>query len=187
MELSKLSDAADAADAADEQANVRKKLVILGVVAVLAVGIYFLFLRTPAPPSADSLATTALTASNSAERVRAVAELGQMRSDKGFPESRPHLLRIVQESKDGEVVATAIGLLASMREGQPQLYIGALENENANVREKGWLAIQELYPNFVKVGAGYAPGGSPESRKAAIRNLRKHIEDDEKRARDSKK
>jgi len=183
MELSKLSDAADAADAADERANVRKKLVLLGIVVVLAVGIYFLFLRTPAPPSAETLATTALTASDSAARLRAVAELGQYR--KGEAPSGAQLERVVKESKDGAVAEAALGLLVIHGESRPLVYLDAMEHEDARVRAKAYGTLMKLhdkhqYPDLAKTE--YNPNGPPESRKAAILNLRKQIENADKRA-----
>jgi len=169
-------------DDADEQSNVRKGLVILGIVVVLAAGIYFLFLRTPAAPSVESLTATALTAPNSADRLRAVAELGQMRPGVGFPQ--PQLIKVAKESKDGEVVASAIVLLRNLNETQPLLYVEAMEHEDAGVREKGWLAIGGLFPDLAKVGASYSPGGPPEIRKTAIRDIRAQIESAEKRTRE---
>jgi len=170
MELSKLSNAAVAAQAADEQANVRQRLAVFGVVVVLAVGIYFLFLRTPAPPSLESLTTAALTAGDAKERERAAAMLGH---ESRGPESIRLFRQIAAQSKDPAVLAIAIQSLDRLGDAEslPQFFV-AMEHEDAKVRAAGWQAARRLAMARPS-GTAYSPSDPPEKRKEAVRELRK--------------
>jgi len=174
--LSKLS---DAADEADEQAKVRKKLVLLGIVVVLAVGIYFLFLRTPPEPSPESLLESALTVGDPKERLRAAIELSHRQTD--LDRVRPLMRRLADESKDPELIAVALGLLARYAdtESMPR-FIEAMAHEDARVRAKGAEGMKALGGGSIGVGLGlqmnqalrFSATDPPETRQAVVRKLR---------------
>jgi len=174
MELSKLSDAADAAQAADEQAKVRKKLVLLGIVVILAVGIYFLFLRTPAPPSADSLATTALTAADPQARRIAALKLS------GLPataEVQTAMLGVVKASKDPEVMGCLLPVVISFAfdDLHPMLF-EKLEDPDEKMRLAAAAALSKVY-NTLPDGLVYDPKGPAEQRSKVRRALERRIAD----------
>ena len=163
-----------------ELPSAKRTLISLGVCAVLGVGIYYFVPRTPGEPSTDSLVTTALTAPDSAQRVRAVVELGQKPPHEGNVVI-PNLRKLVNESKDAEVVAVALHGLKNFHDFEPLQYVYGMEHEDARVRDKGWIGLQTCKNEFW-AGLAYKPDAPLEARKQATQEARKRIEEYEKRS-----
>jgi len=168
--LSKLSDAADAADEADEQARVRKKLVLLGIVVVLAVGIYFLFL-SPREVSLDALAETSVKGPALEDRVRAASTLSLVQGGK----ARGHLRKVLAETKDPEVQIVAIQYLGAELDGDSlRLFYDALASPELRVRIAAHAAAIR-YLGALPPDIAYRPNSPAGELQVAVRKLKEDL------------
>jgi len=153
----------------------KRPLAILAICVVVLIGAIVWGWLPDREPSMESLVNAALTAGDSAQRVRAVLALGQMRADGGGAMA-PYMRKVADESKDPEVMAIAILTLDNVSdpEGLPR-YFAALENESPKVRERGWLAIKRNAPPLAE-GFTFSPNALPATRAAVVIKLRERLE-----------
>jgi len=155
--------------------SMKRRLTILVICLIVFLGAAVWWSLPEGEPSPESLVKSALTAGDSAERVRAALALSQMRADGGGAMA-PYMRRVADESKDPEVIAIAIFTLDNMSdlEGLPR-YFAAMENESPKVRELGWLAIKRHFP-YLAEGSVFSPNAPLETRTAVVGELQKRLE-----------
>jgi hypothetical protein len=145
---------------------------ILAILFLVAAGYWGLTLSSI--PTANSLAVRALSATKPEERADAVAQLTLIKE----PQTWPQLRRVAAESKDPEVVLTAINTLAtSSNPDSLSLFLDTLNHEDKRAREAAYRAVL-LGRDVVQLeAAGYQASDPPEKRSLAVARLREAVQE----------
>jgi len=145
-----------------------RQLIILAVCALILIGLgvsYF----SDRPPSPATLATQALSAKTPKERKDAVGELTMVTNR---AQAVAALRRVVKESKDPEVLVTALNGLANQNDSESlPLFFTAMGNPDLSVRQAAYKHVLQSYGGNLPADLVYDPNGSPESRQMVVQGL----------------
>jgi len=114
-------------------------LIALGVVVLLAGGVYW-WTYAGAPPGPADLATRALSGGTAEDRAKAAAELATIQEG-----SLPHLRRVAKESSDPAVLIVAFtGLSLATDQGSVELFLAGMGNQDQAVREAAYRGLAKV-------------------------------------------
>lgn len=121
--------------------------------------------------SPEKLAEQAISASDAKVRLDAASHLMGMKKKQ---DALPHLMRVVKESNDPDVLVAAIHGLGrfSDRENLP-VFFDFLNHESTTVREAAFGYVLNLYGSRLPNKIDYDPEDSAQVRKRAVARLRK--------------